>query len=150
MSLMFAFKAPGAPVGLMPKSKPTSFALDVPNALSYSVISIEVDVVVGLIQPSIVIPLPWPTSRFVGEDGLTNTKLFTPFRLNAMPTSPLVKPVPFSNIPLLLPMMSLALPSAGHQLTKPVGSGSQGGGGLTVRVALELSTVSTALLTTTA
>src|ERR1035437_5114518 len=67
-------------------------------------------------------PSPCPTSK-LADAGLTSTKLFTPFRLNAMPTSPLVKPVPFINVPLLPPALSNTLPSAGHQLTKPGGGG---------------------------
>jgi hypothetical protein len=40
---------------------------------------------------------------------------------------PLVNTTPPTNIPLFVPMMSLALPSAGHHATKPAGGGVQDG-----------------------
>src|ERR1035438_7705324 len=48
-----------------------------------------------------------------------------PLKLKACPTSPLVKVTPPAKVPLLVPMMSLALPSPGHQLTMPAGGGTQ-------------------------
>src|SRR5439155_22579491 len=54
---------------------------------------------------------------------------------NACPTSPAAKVAPFCSVPLLPPMISIALPSPGHQLTRPDGGGVQtGGGALTVTV----------------
>ena len=68
----------------------------------------------------------------------------------AWPASPLVYMIPPVGVPLLVPMLSLALPSARHQLTKPDGAGVQGGGRLTVSTALELRTEPNTLVTSTA
>src|SRR4029077_12961392 len=65
--------------------------------------------------------------RFVGcrlgASG-TWTELLVPSKLNAEPMkpAPLAVAVPV-NVPLLVPAMSLAFPSAGHQLTTPAGIG---------------------------
>src|SRR5207249_9059469 len=45
--------------------------------------------------------------------------------LNACPTTPWPKVAPFCRLPLLLPATSAAFPSAGHQLTNPLGAGTQ-------------------------
>src|ERR1039458_1744104 len=55
----------------------------------------------------------------------TSTYWLRPLRLNACPTTPLVKVTPPGKVPLLVPAMSLALPSPDHQLTKPEGGGVQ-------------------------
>src|SRR5437016_6250802 len=49
----------------------------------------------------------------------------TPSKLNAWPTSPPAKPTPFSSVKLFVPVESLPLPSARHQLTVLAGSGTQ-------------------------
>src|SRR5438093_7842893 len=49
----------------------------------------------------------------------------TPSKLNACPTLPAAKAAPFCSMPLSLPEISLALSAAGHQLTKPLGAGTQ-------------------------
>src|ERR1039458_3865957 len=61
-------------------------------------------------------PGPGPTSKD-GEAG-TNTNPLVPI-LNAKRTSPLVKLMSFVKVPLLVPTMSRAFPSPGHQLTSP-------------------------------
>src|ERR1035437_6588073 len=53
------------------------------------------------------------------------TILLTPLKLNAWPTSPAANATPPSKTPLLVPVMSCALPSPGHQATKPDGEGTQ-------------------------
>ena len=84
----------------------------------------------GLIQPSIVRPLDCPTSKLPAVAGLTRTRPLPLLKLKAVPTSPLVKPMPFSSVPVLPPMMSVALPWPGHQATMPEGGASQEGGGV--------------------
>jgi hypothetical protein len=46
------------------------------------------------------------------------TKSSAPSKLNACPTIPFEKVAPFINVPLFVLAVSLASPSAGHQLTK--------------------------------
>src|ERR1017187_4155137 len=53
----------------------------------------------------------------------TDTYPLLPLKLNACPTSPFVNVTPPTKVPLLVPCMSLALPSPGHQATMPVGGG---------------------------
>src|SRR5260370_22496732 len=57
-----------------------------------------------------------------------DTKSSTPSKLNAWPTSPAAKVAPLVSVPLLPPMMSVALPSAGHHPTSPDGADTQDGG----------------------
>src|ERR1039458_5624415 len=59
--------------------------------------------------------LGFPTARY----------WLRPLRLNACPTTPPVKVTPPGKVPLLLPAMSLALPSPDHQLISPEGGGVQ-------------------------
>src|SRR5882724_3398052 len=90
----------------------------------------------GLIQHSTVRPLAVPTFKLDEAATLTNP---VPLRLNAWPTSPATKLTPLERLPGLLSTMSLALPSAAHQLTNPAGGGTQFvETGLTVSNALEL------------
>src|SRR5205823_1832692 len=49
--------------------------------------------------------------------GGSDTKSFTPSKLNACPTFPAAKVAPLTSVPLWPPLMSLALPSPGHQDT---------------------------------
>src|SRR5438034_428936 len=58
----------------------------------------------------------------------TATKSSTPSRLNACNTLPATKVAPFCKLPLLLPWISSALPSPGHQATMPEGGSTHGPG----------------------
>src|SRR5579859_3435888 len=100
----------------------------------------------GLIQHSMVSPLLAPTFR-LGDAG---TLIYpeSPSNSNACPTLPLWNVTPTCKIPLLVFAMSSAFVSPGHQLTRPLGTGSQTGT-FTVSKALELMIKLTALLTTT-
>src|SRR6266853_3383820 len=53
------------------------------------------------------------------------TALLVPSKLKAWPTLPVINVVPLNSVPLLLSTVSLALPSPGHQLTKPEGAATQ-------------------------
>src|SRR5580765_6797951 len=54
------------------------------------------------------------------------TELFVPSKAKAEPTTPVALAFAVDcRIPLLLPIMSFALPSAGHQPTTPEGTGTQ-------------------------
>ena len=75
-----------------------------------------------LIQASIVNPTCAPISMLGLAATLTYESLL-PSKLNACPTSPLAKAASPWSMPSLPPMMSLALSSPGHQLTKPDGGG---------------------------
>jgi hypothetical protein len=55
-----------------------------------------------------------------------------PLKLKASLTSPRAKLAPFSSVPLLLPMWSVASPSPFHQETRPVGCAKQALAGVTV------------------
>src|SRR6516162_1736296 len=90
----------------------------------------------GLIQPSIVKPPEAPTLRLE----LAGTEIYPldPSSEKACPTSPGANPTPPTIKPLLVPTISLASPSAGHQEIKPACTGAHGGAGLTVSTALEL------------
>ena len=76
----------------------------------------------GLSHPSIVNAPAAPKFR----DGVAcaRTVSSTPSKLKAAPTLPVAKPAPFSNVPLLFAVLSLALPSARHQLTRFGGTGA--------------------------
>src|ERR1039458_5000838 len=97
----------------------------------------------GLIQASIVSCV---VRRRLLESG-TITVPLVPSKLNACPASPLANDAPPDRVPLLVPAMSLALPSPGHQPTSPAGGVAQGGGGTTASTAFELVTTPNALLT---
>src|SRR4051794_31313609 len=58
------------------------------------------------------------TFRLGAEGTLTNWP--DPLRLNAWPTWPGAKVAPPTSVPLLVPALSLALPSAPHRLTRPL------------------------------
>src|ERR1700739_3003431 len=83
------------------------------------------------------VKLPRASTLRLGLAG-TRTSSFVVVYRNASPTSPGPKLMEPCKMPLLVPMMSLALPSPGHQLTIPEGAGSQEVGELTVSVALAL------------
>src|ERR1039458_8683268 len=65
---------------------------------------------------------PAPKSKL----GVFETAIYPvePSKLNAIPTSPVTKVTPPTSAPLLVPRMSLALPSPDHQATSPLGGGS--------------------------
>src|SRR5205823_1461837 len=83
--------------------------------------------------PGAVLVLKTQASTLIGDVGLksklgesgTRTKSSTPSKLNAWPTIPAANVAPFTNVPLLLPIISLALPSPGHHPTMPVGGVTQ-------------------------
>src|SRR5438552_2616790 len=102
-------------------------------------------VLLGLTHASIVNPDPAPTLR--EADAGIRTKLFVPLKLNAWPTSPLLKAGPVKR-PLFVLALSVASPFPGHQPTIPAGAGVQAG--VTVKVALELVAVPTLFETTAA
>src|SRR5215831_13077415 len=78
---------------------------------------------IGLIQLSMVIPPPLPTSS-VREAG-TRNPASVPFKLKACPTSPATKLIPPISVPLFTPAISVAFPLPGHQLIKPDGGATQ-------------------------
>src|SRR5262245_51685935 len=63
-----------------------------------------------------------------GLDGTNTPELVLASKLNANPTMPAANVAPPCSAPLLLSMISSALPSPGHQATMPEGGGTQGGG----------------------
>src|SRR6185295_20082072 len=70
-----------------------------------------------------VIPLLSPT--FNRLEAGTVIKPEVPLKLNDCPTRPEEKLTPLEIIPELPSAMSFAFPSAGHQLTRPEGTGTQ-------------------------
>src|SRR6266566_6812756 len=67
----------------------------------------------------------WFEEKFSDGAFVTTIRSSTPSRLKAWPTTPLVKPTPFSSVPLLSSTESLPLPSARHQLIMLDGAGIQ-------------------------
>src|SRR5262245_17132148 len=63
---------------------------------------------------------PWKLKAAAGSFG-TRTKSPAPSRLKAWATMPAAKPALPCRVPSLPPMMSNALPSAGHQFVIPAG-----------------------------
>ena len=108
---------------------PASAPLYVPRLFSNSKMSCSSGPAFsGRSSSSNVNPPPAPTFRF--EVVFTSTKLSKPLKLKAWPTSPLVKLVPSNKDAVIAASTtSLALPSPGHQATKPEGAGVQDGGG---------------------
>src|SRR6266404_3644855 len=70
-----------------------------------------------------------------------STSPSTPLSEKACPTLPRWKDTPPLTVPSWVPAASVASPCPRHQLTRLGGGATQGGGGFTVRVALELKTV---------
>src|SRR5262245_60546579 len=68
------------------------------------------------------------------------TKSSAPSKLNACPTMPFEKAAPFINVPSFAPTLSVASPSAGHQLTRPDGAGTQLRAGVTDTLSSRTST----------
>src|ERR1041385_5630521 len=91
------------------------------------------------IQPSIVTD---DSSRLLlsgtvtTDPGLENV---TPAKLNPCPTLAGPKVTSFPSTPLLPPAISIALPSEGHQLTRPEGAGVQIGA-VTVKPLVKMTT----------
>src|SRR5207302_67662 len=77
--------------------------------------------VIGFIQASSVSPL---VKRRLGRSAI-RTWPEEPSKLNARPTTPLVKVTPPYKVPEFESATSLALPSPGHQLIRPEGAGVQ-------------------------
>src|ERR1035437_3032491 len=75
----------------------------------------------GLTHASTVIAL---VKCNAGASG-TITDPVTPSKLKAWPTSPAANVAPPRSVPLFVPTRSLALPSPGHQPTRPEGGGVQ-------------------------
>src|SRR5262245_28910784 len=68
----------------------------------------------GLTQ-AVMVSADW---RLTLDDDATLTNVLdSALKLKACPVCPDANPVPADNVPLLMPWTSLALPSAGHQLT---------------------------------
>src|SRR5215475_11308748 len=63
------------------------------------------------------------TSKLLASGTMTTSS--TPSKLNACPTSPVAKVAPFCGVPLLPSQASLALPSPGQQLTRPLAGPKQ-------------------------
>src|SRR2546421_12139334 len=87
--------------------------------------------------------------RNTGESGI-DTKPLVPSNVNDCPTTPAALAVaPPCSVPLFVPVISLALPSPGHQPTRPATGPTQLPGALTVSVATTLVTAPDTFVTTT-
>src|ERR1043166_4982036 len=99
--------------------------------------AVTLELLARLIHPSIVKSC---SCRLAGLPILTVDEP-VPSNMNAWPTKPGAKEVFPLRMPGLPPRTSEVSASAGHQLTRPGGATAQGGSGLTVKTALELTSV---------
>src|ERR1035437_1913522 len=101
----------------MAMSRETSAPLPDPSTRSYSAMICCCVTVVGLIHPSMVKPLLKPT--FMDGGAFTRTKLLTPSKLKAIPTSPRAVPPPFNHRPGIGAHILGGLFPRFHQATMP-------------------------------